>query len=198
MEAQPDSQGSDRSRRRRSRKPPQQMNFMFIDSSDHGVNAKPDKAVRSFVMHQARRSKTWSTRQKDGSSPRPVEADPPLASGTAIASIAEEEVDGASSPRWRKASATPDVFDAQPAASSASRRKRSRPSPPASTVSSLYDPRCSNRELYRRAQQALARQDGFALGVIDPFNCLAVQMDAKTSSMLDHCKRPTSWCACHI
>ncbi|PVI07361.1 hypothetical protein DM02DRAFT_498903, partial [Periconia macrospinosa] len=48
------------------------MQFMFIDSTSHGVNAKPDKAVRSFVMKSARSKKPWSTRQK---SPK-TEADP--------------------------------------------------------------------------------------------------------------------------
>ncbi|KAH7401039.1 hypothetical protein DE146DRAFT_736001 [Phaeosphaeria sp. MPI-PUGE-AT-0046c] len=38
--------------------------FMFIDSSHGGVNAKPDKNVRSFVMKSARTKKTWSTRPK--------------------------------------------------------------------------------------------------------------------------------------
>jgi hypothetical protein len=38
--------------------------FMFIDSSNGGVNAKPDKVVRSFVMRSARNKKSWSTRPK--------------------------------------------------------------------------------------------------------------------------------------
>lgn len=38
--------------------------FMFIDSSNGGVNAKPDKVVRSFVMCQARQNKEWSTKPK--------------------------------------------------------------------------------------------------------------------------------------
>lgn len=38
--------------------------FMFIDSSHGGVNAKPDKTVRSFVMKSARTKKSWSTRPK--------------------------------------------------------------------------------------------------------------------------------------
>ncbi|KAF1921040.1 hypothetical protein BDU57DRAFT_553269 [Ampelomyces quisqualis] len=37
---------------------------MFIDSSNGGVNAKPDKTVRSFVMKSARNRRTWSTRPK--------------------------------------------------------------------------------------------------------------------------------------
>jgi hypothetical protein len=38
--------------------------YMFIDSSNGGVNAKPDKVVRSFVMKSARNKKPWSTRPK--------------------------------------------------------------------------------------------------------------------------------------
>jgi hypothetical protein len=38
--------------------------FMFIDSSNGGVNAKPDKVVRSFVMKSARNKKSWSTRPR--------------------------------------------------------------------------------------------------------------------------------------
>ncbi|EFQ88135.1 hypothetical protein PTT_16130 [Pyrenophora teres f. teres 0-1] len=42
--------------------------FMFIDSSKGGVNAKPDKVVRSFVMKSARNKKSWSTRPKSSKS----------------------------------------------------------------------------------------------------------------------------------
>jgi hypothetical protein len=38
--------------------------YLFIDSSNGGVNAKPDKVVRSFVMKSARNKKPWSTRPK--------------------------------------------------------------------------------------------------------------------------------------
>jgi len=38
--------------------------FMFINSSNGGVNAKPDKVVRSFVMKSARNKKPWSTRPR--------------------------------------------------------------------------------------------------------------------------------------
>ncbi|KAF1947760.1 hypothetical protein EJ02DRAFT_429533 [Clathrospora elynae] len=40
------------------------MAFMFIDSSNGGINAKRDKKVRSFVMKTARRKKPWNTRPK--------------------------------------------------------------------------------------------------------------------------------------
>jgi hypothetical protein len=198
----PDSQDSGQNGGRRSGKRPQKMKFMFIDSTDHGRNAKPDKAVRSFVMHQARRSKTWSTRQRGATSPNSVETDPPStgapepAGSSAVQSKAQRAA--CKRRRWRNASSTPSPLYAQSDASSASSCKHSGHSTPASSVGSVYDPRYSNGELYLQAHRALARQDGFALGVIDPFDCLAVRMDSKTSSMLDHCKPPRDWCASHI
>jgi hypothetical protein len=45
--------------------------FMFIDSSNGGVNAKPDKIVRSFVMKSARNKKPWSTRPRSPKSEEP-------------------------------------------------------------------------------------------------------------------------------
>lgn len=47
-----------------SRKEQRPVTFMFIDSSNGGVNAKPDRVVRSFVMKAARNKKPWSTRPK--------------------------------------------------------------------------------------------------------------------------------------
>ncbi|CAI6340214.1 unnamed protein product [Periconia digitata] len=71
------SQDSGRGPSRRSGKKP--MQFMFIDSTSHGVNAKPDKAVRSFVMKSARSKKPWSTRQKSPKTDADPDADsPPL------------------------------------------------------------------------------------------------------------------------
>jgi hypothetical protein len=46
------------------KKPKVPTQFMFIDSNNGGVNAKPDKIVRSFVMKSARNKKSWSTRPK--------------------------------------------------------------------------------------------------------------------------------------
>ncbi|KAH9871925.1 hypothetical protein J1614_006183 [Plenodomus biglobosus] len=46
--------------------------FMFIDASNGGVNAKPDKVVRSFVMKSARNRKPWSTKPKSPVSETPI------------------------------------------------------------------------------------------------------------------------------
>ncbi|OAL43295.1 hypothetical protein IQ07DRAFT_524679, partial [Pyrenochaeta sp. DS3sAY3a] len=50
--------------------------FMFIDASNGGVNAKPDRVVRSFVMKSARNKKTWSTRPKNPKPTRPLREKP--------------------------------------------------------------------------------------------------------------------------
>jgi hypothetical protein len=53
-----DAAGSDSGRvsppKKKEKRP---TSFMFIDSSNGGVNAKPDKVVRSFVMKSARNKK---------------------------------------------------------------------------------------------------------------------------------------------
>lgn len=60
--------------KRQSRQPAK---FMFIDSSNGGVNAKPDRVVRSFVMKSARNKKTWSTRPKSPKEEDDVDTKPP-------------------------------------------------------------------------------------------------------------------------
>ncbi|KAF1842458.1 uncharacterized protein K460DRAFT_359066 [Cucurbitaria berberidis CBS 394.84] len=60
-----DSNGGNGSRPLQScRKERRPMAFMFIDSSNGGINAKPDREVRSFVMKSARNKKPWSTRPR--------------------------------------------------------------------------------------------------------------------------------------
>lgn len=75
MLAQDRHDGSEKTERstskRQSRRPTK---FMFIDSSNGGVNAKPDRVVRSFVMKSARNKKTWSTRPKSPKEEVAVEA----------------------------------------------------------------------------------------------------------------------------
>ncbi|KAF3048866.1 hypothetical protein E8E11_001397 [Didymella keratinophila] len=78
MIAQDRHEGSDINGRpapkRQSRRPTK---FMFIDSSNGGVNAKPDRTVRSFVMKSARNRKTWSTRPRSPKEETLIDAQPP-------------------------------------------------------------------------------------------------------------------------
>ncbi|KAF3036083.1 hypothetical protein E8E12_007086 [Didymella heteroderae] len=77
MTAQDRHEGSDINGRpapkRQSRRPTK---FMFIDSSNGGVNAKPDRTVRSFVMKSARNRKTWSTRPRSPKEEDFIDAQP--------------------------------------------------------------------------------------------------------------------------
>ena len=78
MIAQDRHEGSDINGRptpkRQSRRPTK---FMFINSSNGGVNAKPDRTVRSFVMKSARNRKTWSTRPRSPKEEDLIDAQPP-------------------------------------------------------------------------------------------------------------------------
>jgi hypothetical protein len=204
----------DNGSRRSSKRPAQ--SFMFIDSSVQGTNAKPNKAVRSFVMHQARRQKPWSTRQKRAESPpkqergvrsrtkpSPVQSQPQ--SQTHI-----EIDDNSLAPRtWQEINATSNAWNAQYHlseldSSPVSSRMGSIPSRSGSQ-SSLTSPSTSDGWLcpipyctgescgqLHQTQTALQRRDGFALGVLDPFDCLSVRTNTNTSSMIKHCKHTNS------
>jgi hypothetical protein len=189
--------GSRAGRRRAGKRPPD-MKFMFIDSSTHGQNAKPDKAVRSFVMHQARRSKPWSTRQKTAQTPKPATASSEQPSISHNADRAEGFSPDGSGP-WQ-IDPSPHAWDAHPLGSPVSRvgstisstsaNSRRMSLTPTSSHGSVCDlPHCTGS--CGRTHLALARRDGFALGVLDPFDCLPIRTDTKTSSLIHHCK-PTN------
>jgi hypothetical protein len=212
-----DSHGTGHNESRRSANRPVQ-SFMFIDSSVQGTNAKPDKAVRSFVMHQARRQKPWSTRQKHAESP-PRTAERGVRSKTKPSLNHSQpqpqthiEVDDSSHEPgpWQEINAVPTAWDAQyhkselessPLSShfgSISSRSGSQPSlTPLFTnhghSHSCQIPYCTGESCGQTHQThtALKRRDGFTLRVMDPFDCLPVRMNAKTSSMIKHCK-PTN------
>ncbi|KAF2735062.1 hypothetical protein EJ04DRAFT_222574 [Polyplosphaeria fusca] len=189
------SQDSGRGGRRGRGKRPAPMSFMFIDSSNQGQNAKPDKAVRSFVMHQARRQKPWSTRQKLPPSPEPglASADLPASRKRPLRGPhrADEE-------EWSQSEPSPNLWHAQSLGSpvssvGASSRSASQPcaTPPSSYGSVCDSPDCHGEACghaahQRRDSTALVRRDGFALGILDPFDCLAVHTDGRTSSLIDH------------
>jgi hypothetical protein len=177
--------------RRKSGKRPPDMKFMFIDSSTHGQNAKPDKAVRSFVMHQARQSKPWSTRQKTAPTPKSGTASseqPTLRpSPSRKAGKAERISPDGSGPSPHAWSAHPPGSPVSRVGSTSSASSGRFSTTPTSSHGSVCNlPHCTGS--CGRTHVALARRDGFALGVLDPFDCLPIRTDAKTSSLLDHCK----------
>ncbi|KAF2115863.1 hypothetical protein BDV96DRAFT_492097 [Lophiotrema nucula] len=177
------------------------MKFMFIDSSTKGQNAKPDKAVRSFVMHQARRNKPWSTRQRNAQSPNTdtARAPTPRAQRPSPTLDRAEGRNSPVGPSWLNdldpSPTTWNQVQVQPLGSpvssvggdSTTSRSASQPysTPPSSHGSVCDVPNCHG-DTCSHQTQALTRRDGFALGVLDPFDCLAVKTDAKTSSLIDH------------
>ncbi|KAF2000034.1 hypothetical protein P154DRAFT_522825 [Amniculicola lignicola CBS 123094] len=163
--------------RRAGKQPKQQpkMKFMFIDSTNQGANAKPDKAVRSFVMFNARRQQKWSTKQKIDPHPETASTPCPKSKRNATRtppSRAEDYSFGANT-RWTD-------FDLVPSSSGSSDRSRS----PSGSVCSI--PFCFEESCEHQTQDAVARRDGFAHGVFDPFDCLPVRTDARTSWLIDH------------
>ncbi|KAF2262585.1 hypothetical protein CC78DRAFT_311860 [Lojkania enalia] len=184
---------------RRTGKRPGPMKFMFIDSTSHGTNAKPDKAVRSFVMHQARRQKPWSTRQKLMQSPSTEDA--PRAGNRIQGSnqkqddVDYDEIFPLESP-WSEVIPSPSASKPQPlgspvasisGSSNSSGSDSLQCTTPPSSHGSIYDATVHPKTPHRRqAHTALARQDGLALGVLDPFDCLVVRTDSKTSTLIDH------------
>lgn len=204
MDSSSQDDGHSGGRRSGRRPPPPAMKFMFIDSSSQGTNAKPNKAVRSFVMHQARRSKPWSTRQKNAESGPAEQLASAKRSPSQPHSRADEPSSGGPSP-WEEVDSKPSAWNdwashafGSPVSSVGSTSTNSRAgslpalTPPSSHGSVCDVPYC-NGDSCGQAHTALARRDGFALGVLDPFDSLAVQMDSKTSSLLDHCKPTDSW-----
>ncbi|KAF2280175.1 uncharacterized protein EI97DRAFT_391056 [Westerdykella ornata] len=164
--------------------------FMFIDPTSHGANAKPNKAVRSFVMHHARRAKPWSTRQKKHD--RVLK--PKSKAKTAESSITNPQesreatvVSATPNPTAQERTSTRRGRDTQTGLTPASARKgspRRWGTLPSGEGNASVIPR--NQDVRAAAPRALARHDGFALGVTDPFDCLPVKLDKKKSAMLHY------------
>lgn len=197
-----DSRGSQDSgpvRSRRSTKQP--MQFMFIDSTDHGVNAKPDKAVRSFVMKTARRQKPWSTRQKSPKTEAELEenSQPRSQQSSTRTYDGADEHDPASPGSWQEFAPTPSARYARSRGSAVSSRNGTfsrRPSshlhllPPSSRVSVCDFPHCTGDSCGQphEAPTALGRRCGFDVGFRASFDCLPVQMDEKMRDLLENCE----------
>lgn len=193
MDDQNDSKPASRSRRPPKR--PQQ--FMFIDSTGaNGVNAKPDKNVRSFVMKSARSKKPWSTRQKEKSA-SPSEDKPQIPKPDH--SIAELLSPPLVSPSWQHAAASPTTWSTpsnlSPVSSRngsvLSTRSRSQPylSPPSSSCSLCDNPRCAGDLCTQpHASNQLVNRRGFAFDFIADLDCLPVPTDSNTRDLLENCK----------
>jgi hypothetical protein len=174
------------------------MQFMFIDSTSHGVNAKPDKAVRSFVMKSARSKKPWSTRQKS-----PKEADSDLKSPTepTPSPTGTHGKPGNASPLSAGESWTTDLTHSPDPWSTSSRRSpvstKSRGQSLSQKATPLSSPGsvCENSlcdgyscgQTHRRYAPP-GSHTGWDLAFLADVDCYPVKMDQKMKSVIHNCK----------
>jgi hypothetical protein len=181
--------------KKKSKRPTQ---FMFIDSSNGGINAKPDKVVRSFVMKSARNKKTWSTRPKTEKTKIAASA----GSENQAKALTDNNVGWHSARNYRDGSSS-----IQPSGSDYTRciispnssRSNSISSSHSDTyfhqshvpyqtspnVQSGFELEVSRYALLRR--QPLPVQGGFDKKPLRPFGCLVVPLDTDAETLLQQC-----------
>lgn len=183
--------------RRREKRPTA---FMFIDSSNGGINAKPDRVVRSFVMKSARSRKPWSTRPKSPKIETSTSEKPRRRSSSRIQNSTRQHQPIGASPAlecdiytapWRK----------QPVTSLSSSRSNSVYSnysshwaseSPVSTYTTSpcaeYDHSGEVSDFFHPRRIPLDRQGSLSIRFAGSFDCLAVRLDADTRRLLHQCK----------
>jgi hypothetical protein len=180
--------------------------FMFIDSSNGGVNAKPDKVVRSFVMKSARNKKPWSTRPKSPKTKTSVVAEPRRRSSPRTHSTkGQPQVSGCSPPLecdthtlpWEKGTVTSPSSSRSNSVIFSSSSNRAACESPVSTYSSHTSP-CAEYGYAGNVfgfsgprRLALPGRTSFSVGFARSFDCLAVRLDPEAEYLLNQC-RPTN------
>ncbi|KAJ8110764.1 hypothetical protein OPT61_g6477 [Boeremia exigua] len=183
-----DSGRADRPPKRQSRRPTK---FMFIDSSNGGVNAKPDKVVRSFVMKSARNRKSWSTRPRSPKEEDAMEIRPQkqLPNQTSIQEEPAFATESWSPPCYRKDSLWDDYAATSPASSTSGSifSAYGGDSPSSSHTSPFveYSHACYTHDSALEHQTAVSHRDGFDVGFTRPLDCLSVPLDAHMQLLLD-------------
>lgn len=178
-------------RKRRRTKPSDERdsppeNFLFVDSSDQQGTSKPDRASRSFVMQQARKQKTWSTKKFPSHS---------LANRSAKARGKDSGSAGeGASLSW---------VHYDPKNEGSHKKERivtPRRSPvghhlpnTACRISFCNGDFCSQSHAQNAHALSLKKRSRPTLspigaGVFDPFNILPVRADHRAYTLLDHCK----------
>jgi hypothetical protein len=170
--------------------------FMFIDSSNGGVNAKPDRVVRSFVMKSARTRRKWSTRPKSPKEQSLVDSNPtPLEqlSDYTIAPCNTAAVTNLWSPQgFRKDSLWEDIALAPPASSTdggnfTASSENKRGSSPVSGHTSPFSEYSHTENAYAWHTSSTYR-DGFEVRFMKSLDCLPVYLDARSQRLLQQCK----------
>lgn len=182
--------------KRHSRRPAK---FMFIDSSNGGVNAKPDRTVRSFVMKSARNRKTWSTRPKSPKEEDRVGAQP--LEDPSNSSTAGHEPTCFEDPLALQDIRKDSLWGNQAAISPASRAgsvfssngcNYTCESPLSSHTSPLpvgeYSHAAHAFNVPFEQRTVVTQRPDFSLHSPRPFNCLSVHLDANAHQLLHQCK----------
>lgn len=164
--------------------------YMFIDSSNGGVNAKPDKDVRSFVMKRARNKRAWSTRPRTlkdetitGKAPRPLTTSPSY-SYDIQHRVVESRI---SKDHWHTI-LSPSSSRSNSVYSSRSSNWTCDSSVSIHTSASDHDQADDDHNfLYQRAAAA-AQRNGLTPGFSRSFGYLAVRLDSIGEELLHHCK----------
>ncbi|KAL6705770.1 hypothetical protein ACN47E_006407 [Coniothyrium glycines] len=166
--------------------------FMFIDSSNGGVNAKPDKIVRSFVMKSARNKKPWSTRPKSDTS---ASAKSRQQSDPHVLSLDRHHGDVDQLPEldwttWSSSGSQKSVTSpsANSTYSSASRKSsyQTYESPRSANTSPHSENHSSENAFQARdsEQRSYDTYYGPIFGLLRSFDCLSVQLDPHSQRIL--------------
>ena len=170
--------------------------FMFIDSSNGGVNAKPDRVVRSFVMKSARTRRKWSTRPKSPKEQLLVDSDPTSLEQLSDYTVAPCDTAAVtevwSSQGCRKDSLWEDIVLASPASSrDGSNHSASSKNQWVSSPTSGYTrpfPECSRTENAYTWHTSSTYRDGFEVRFMKSLDCLPVYLDTRSQRLLQQCK----------
>ncbi|KAH7088523.1 hypothetical protein FB567DRAFT_620959 [Paraphoma chrysanthemicola] len=170
--------------------------FMFIDSSNGGVNAKPDRVVRSFVMKSARNKKSWSTRPKCANTQSHIDKDKRHRKSSRKDSVIElSSLTDVSSQR-KCDTTTPVPLECQFVASPDSSRsgsifsRKSSKWTCESPLSSFASPSTEHWgvgnvfDLSKPRQVQCPSQETFNPSGLGPFDCLVVTLDTRAQRLL--------------
>jgi hypothetical protein len=183
---------------RSEKNPKQPTQFMFINSSNGGINAKPDKVVRSFVMKSARNKKSWSTRPKSPKTKTAARAEADQAHAlednkvswhSARAGLYGSSSIGPSRSDYTRCITSPNNSRSNSISSSYSNtyfHESYIPDQTSPGVESGFELNTSRYALLR--QQLLPPQDSFDKKAFSSFGCLVVPLDANAESLLQQCK----------
>ncbi|CBX99959.1 predicted protein [Plenodomus lingam JN3] len=169
--------------------------FMFIDASNGGINAKPDKVVRSFVMKSARNKKPWSTKPRNQASENGITETSLQGLPCQPKSCTKLMQTGGSNPQQQcYNSPIPWDFSVVLSPSSGSdsvASSRNSDMAHGSPVSSYASPRaeCENIGFPCDAVQHIGSiyQPSPSTRLTASFNCLAVRLDAYTEGLIHQC-----------